>query len=66
MGAKAPVNLYVFPLYLNTIPSDGTIELIPPIAFNLSNCAFKVFNFFKSPPLLTFDIALVNLFFIPF
>ena len=45
IGANAPVNLYMFPLYLKTNPSLGTIELDPPIASNFSICIFNLFNF---------------------
>ena len=38
---------------------------IAAIAFNLSICALSVFNFFKSPPLLTLEVAASNFFLIP-
>ena len=41
---------------MNTIPSLGITASKPPIESNLLNCCFSLFNFFKSPPLLTFDI----------
>ena len=45
IGANAPVNLYILPLYLNTNPSLGTIALEPPIASNFSICNFNFFSF---------------------
>ena len=56
IGANKPVNLYVLPLYTNTIPSEGTNFSKPPrssIRFN-SN-----FNFSSDARSLDFWMTLI-------
>ena len=50
--------------YRSKISTLGTIASTPPILFNLSNCNFNVFNFFKSPPFFTSEIAAMTFFLI--
>ena len=56
IGANRPVNLYVLPLYVNTIPSLGTNFSNPPKSSILFNSNF---NFSSDAKSLDFWITLI-------
>ena len=56
IGANSPVNLYVFPLYINTIPSVGTNFSNPPKSSILFNSNF---NFSSDAKSLDFCMTLI-------